>query len=71
MEYYTTKCFKLENDYQKKIRKLQPAFLNGVKPYLDLLEGGDFCDDLFADGDGFKIKSVTPENCKNFVGGIT
>ena len=29
------------------------------------------CDEIFKDGDGLKIKTVTPEKCKTFAGGIT
>lgn len=35
-----------------------------------MLEEGEFCDDVFKDGDGFQKLTVTPENCATFSGGI-
>ena len=53
MDYFTKRCFKLEGDYQNKVRKAQPSFLGSSLTYLNFLEAGNFCDDVFQDGDGF------------------
>eukprot|EP00347_Sterkiella_histriomuscorum_P011126 403373661 len=71
MDFYTTKCFKLENDYQVKVRKQRPPFLSEAMGLIDKLEDTDFCNDIFHDGDGFQKLLVTPEKCRQFAGGIT
>jgi hypothetical protein len=61
----------LEIDYQKQVLKNKPAFLQGALDYINHMETGNICEEIFRDGDGFKHKTVTVDNCHNFAGGIT
>ncbi|CDW74974.1 pas pac sensor signal transduction histidine kinase [Stylonychia lemnae] len=71
MDYYTKTCFKLERDFQVKVRKDRPSFLQEAVTLIDLLEEGNFCEQMFHDGDGFRTLTVTTQKCKEFAGGIT
>ena len=71
MEYFIVKCSNLENDYQNKVITAQPKYLGDSMVFLNKLEKGNFCEEIFSDGDGFTIPTVTPTKCMEFAGGIT
>ncbi|CDW73414.1 pas pac sensor signal transduction histidine kinase [Stylonychia lemnae] len=74
VEYFSKTCEDVESNYQKRVRRNKPQYLEGIYSYLDKLEDGTFCQDTFNDGqDGFDqvISVVNVDTCQTFGNSIS
>eukprot|EP00347_Sterkiella_histriomuscorum_P020578 403337267 len=70
MNYYQNLCYEQENQYQNYIRKQRPEYLSEVLDYIEFLESGQFCDELFGPDAVNNPGNVTPQKCKTYNNGL-